>query len=68
MGFKGVEVIIFWSQSLYAPDYTLFVDLNDIFSCQEFDGLLCKWVRVLFSPWKKAVKWSREIGMSVTEF
>ena len=44
------KVIVFWSQSLYPPDYThmLFVDLNDNFSCQErsnmlfmFDHLLC---------------------------
>jgi hypothetical protein len=41
MGFNGEKVIIFWSQSLHALDYTLFVDLNDNLSCEEFDCLLC---------------------------
>ena len=43
MGYNREKVIILWSQSLYAPDYTYmwFVNLNDNFSCQEFDHLLC---------------------------
>ena len=42
MGVNGEKIIIFWSQSLYALDYTYVVcGFKDNFSCKEFDRLLC---------------------------
>ena len=43
MVYNGEKVIIFWSQSFYAPDYTYVVCGFKLKkkSCQEFDRLLC---------------------------